>query len=342
VPSSWDPESRQHVTPPRRDLIDDIAIGYQASQILLTANRLGLFAALADRSKDHLQLADDLETDPRGTRILCDALVDLGVLERTAEGYKPGSDARRHLLPNCAEPRADLLAHGSRLYERWAGLYDAVKTGSPVTDHQLDPRLEGSEREFARAMADVGRRSAAATCELLDLSGASHVLDLGGGPGIYAIEFARAWPDLEVTVFDTPAALGVARKNLETSGVADRVHLRAGDAFEDSLGGPYDAIFISNVIHIYSADDNRRLVARCANCLKVGGLLILKDFFLDDDRQRPAGGAVFAVNMLVSTEGGDCYTVTETRSWLEAAGLALEETLDVASKSRLLVASKRP
>ena len=66
------------MSPPSRDLIDELASGYQASQILLTANRLGLFAALADRSKDHLQLAHDLETDPRGTRILCDALVDLG------------------------------------------------------------------------------------------------------------------------------------------------------------------------------------------------------------------------------------------------------------------------
>ena len=217
------------MTPPQKDLIDDIAIGYQASQILLTANRLGVFIALAARPKDHLQLASDLETDPRGTRILCDALVDLGLLERTAEGYEPGDDVRRHLLPGSTEPRSDLLSHGSRLYERWAGLYDAVKTGSPVADDRLDPRLASTESDFARAMADVGRRSAAATCEHLDLSRAGHVLDLGGGPGIYAIQFARKWPELEVTVFDTPEALAVARSNLESSGVAERVHLQPGE-----------------------------------------------------------------------------------------------------------------
>ena len=324
-----------------KDPLDEIAIGYQASQILLTANRLGLFAALADRSKDHQRLADDLGTDPRGTRILCDALVDLGLLQWTDQGYQPGRDARRHLLPDSAEPRSDVLAHGAKLYERWAGLYDAVKTGLPVPDDHLDPRLQGTEADFARAMADVGRRSAAATCALLDLSDAGHILDLGGGPGIYAMAFAQAWPDLEVTIFDTPEALGVARQNLESSGLDERVHLRPGDAFEDSLGGPYGAIFISNVIHIYSAVDNRRLIGRCAHCLRTGGQLILKDFFLDEDRTRPAGGAIFAVNMLVSTEGGDCYTVEETRSWLDRAGLDLEEVRGVASKSRLLIASKR-
>jgi len=274
-------------------------------------------------------------------RILCDALVDLGLLARTEKGYWTTGDARRHLLPDSPEPRSDLLAHGARLYERWGGLYDAVKTGRPVAEEYLDPRLVGSEQEFARAMADVGRRSAAASCERLDLSAAGHVLDVGGGPGIYAIEFARRWPELEITVFDTSEALRVARRNIESAGLTERIRLRAGDAFVDSLGGPYGAIFISNVIHIYSAVDNRQLVQRCASCLKTGGQLVLKDFFLDDDRTRPSGSAIFAVNMLVSTDGGDCYTVTETRSWLEAADLELQEVQDVASKSRLLVASKR-
>ena len=320
--------------------MDEIATGYQASQILLTANRLGLFTALADRPKNHLQLAADLAADPRGTRILCDALVDLELLERTADGYSAGQDVRRHLLADSTEPRTDLLLHAAKLYERWAGLYDAVKTGKPVATDRLDPRLQGSEREFARAMADVGRRSAVATRKQLDLGDVGHVLDLGGGPGIYAIEFARTWPELEVTVFDTPDALAVARQNLAESGCSERVHLQPGDAFEDSLGGPYGAIFVSNVIHIYSAADNRRLVASCAASLRAGGRLILKDFFLDEDRRQPAGGAVFAVNMLVSTEGGDCFTVTEARSWIEATGLRFAEVRDVAAKSRLLVASK--
>ena len=323
-----------------RDLIDDIAIGYQASQVLLTANRLRLFAALADHPKDHLELAVELESSPRGTRILCDALVDLGLLERPAEGYQLGHEARRHLLPDSPEPRSDLLAHGAKLYERWRGLYDAVKTGTPVADENLDARLLGSEREFAHAMANAGRRSAAATREQLDLRAAGHILDLGGGPGIYGIEFAKAWPDVEVTIFDTPEALGVARQNINAAGLAERIHLRPGDAFDDPLGGPYGAVFISNVIHIYSAEMNRLLIRRCAEALRVGGQLVMKDFFLDDDRQTPAGGAIFAVNMLVSTEGGDCFTVAETRSWLAAAGLELEEVRDVASKSRLLVARK--
>lgn len=326
------------MTLPFRDPIDDIANAYQASQLLLTANRLGVFAALGSGERNVVELARDLNASPRGVRILCDALVDMTLLERTGAGYRNGEDAIRHLLPDSPEPRAALLRHGAKLYERWGRLYDAVKTGQPAPDDQMDPRLLGNESEFAHAMADVGRRSARVTCDELDLQDAKSLLDIGGGPGIYAIEFARRWPELEVTILDTPKALDVARQNVQAAGLADRIDFRPGDAFKDRLGGPYDAIFISNVIHIYSAADNQRLIRRCAEHLAPGGRLILKDFFLDEDRKSPPGGVIFAVNMLVSTESGDCYTVTEAESWLGPSGLHLQTVENVATKSRLLIA----
>lgn len=323
-----------------RDPIDEIANAYQASQILLTANRIGLFAAIGDEVKSADTVAADLDANPRGVRILCDALVDIGLLERSNGGYRNGEDAKRHLLADSPEPRSDLLRHGARLYERWGRLFDSVKTGEPVADELLDPRLLGDEREFARAMADVGRRSARVTCDALNLEGTKSLLDIGGGPGIYAIEFVRRWPELEVTIMDSSEALEVAQENIEVAKVADRVHLVPGDALTDDLGGPYDVVFISNVIHIYSATDNRQLIHRCAVALAEDGRLILKDFFLDEDRKRPPGAVVFAVNMLVSTEGGACYTVEEAESWLESTGLQLQKISDVAAKSRLLVAKK--
>lgn len=325
---------------PPRDHLDELATAYQASQILMAANRLGLFATLGQEAMQTTALAAALDASPRGIRILCNALVSLGLLRSTESGYRNEQLALRHLLPDSPEPRSDLLRHGAKLYERWGHLYDAVKTGAPIPDEQLDPRLTDGEREFARAMADVGRRSAAATWSEIDLTGVKSLLDVGGGPGIYAIGFARQAPDLEVTILDREESLAVARQHISAAGLPDRIHLRPGDAFTDDLGGPYDLVFVSNVIHIYSAADNQRLIRRCAETLAPGGRLILKDFFLDDDRQTPAGGVLFAVNMLVSTEGGDCYTVTEVESWLELAGLELVDICDVASRSRLLIAQR--
>ncbi len=143
-----------------------------------------------------------------------------------------------------------------------------------------------------------------------------------------------------MVVFDSEATLTVAEGNIRAAGLEERVTCRVGDALEDDLGGPYDLIFISNVVHIYSAATNRQLLGRCASALAPGGRLVIKDFLLDDDRLEPPGGAVFAVNMLVSTQSGDCYTVSEINDWLSAHGLQFESLVDVATKSRLLISRK--
>ena len=87
--------------------------------------------------------------------------------------------------------------------------------------------------------------------------------------------------------------------------------------------------------------DNASLVKRIAGSLAPGGRLYIKDFLLDADRTTPAWSALFGLQMLVSTDGGDCYTVDEVRGWLDDAGLVLEGVSDLTPQSRLAVA-RRP
>ncbi len=321
--------------------VDEIAAAYRGAQILMTGVRLGLFEALGEESLSGAALARRLEADPRGTRILADALVALGLLEKVDGAYRNTPGGREVLVPGPAGSKTAILEHGARLYERWAGLYDAVKTGSRVPDERSDPRLDGGARGFARAMADVGRATAAKTIEALEghgvLEGVARALDVGGGPGLYAIELARARPGLGATIFDRAETLEVARGNVEAAGLDGRVVLRPGDALHDDLGGPWDLIFASNFVHIFSPEENRELVRRWAEALAPGGRLVLKDFLLDPDRTTPPGGALFAVNMLVNSEGGDCYTVEEAQGWFREAGLEPGETIDLTPQSRLAV-----
>lgn len=322
--------------------LDEIADGFRGAQLLITANRLGLFAALAGAARTADELAAELGASRRGVAVLGDALVALGVLDKDPEGrYAPDELVRQHLLPGSPRPRAAMLAHRARIYDRWGRLFDAVVRGEPVPDDALDPRLAEDERAFAAAMADVGRESAETTAAAIDWTGVGRALDLGGGPGLYALAFARRAPGLEAVVFDTPGTVEVARENARAAGLEGRVGARGGDAFEDDLGGPYDLVFASNLVHIYSAADNRRLVTRAAAALAPGGRLVLKDFFLDPGGTSPPGAALFAVHMLVATEGGGCYTVDEVDGWFRAAGLEPAGSTDLTPQSRLLVA-RRP
>jgi len=327
---------KRHATDP----VDAIVSGYRSAQVLITANRLGVFSALDSTPLRAEELAAAIAATPRGIRILCDALVALELLEKREGRYSIAPAVRDLVLPGTPESRTASLMHSAKLYERMGKLHDAVKTGRPVPDDAIDPRLLGGAGEFAAAMADVGRASARATGEALDLTGVGKLLDVGGGPGVYAVELTRRWPQLEVVILDGAETLEFARQVVDEAGLGERVELRAGDAFEDELGGPYDAILISNLVHIFSADQNRRLFSRCAGVLRPNGRLIVKDFLLETDRTSPPGGALFAVVMLVTTEAGDCYSLDEVRGWLEEAGLGFEETFEVGVHSAIIVGRK--
>jgi hypothetical protein len=48
--------------------------------------------------------------------------------------------------------------------------------------------------------------------------------------------------------------------------------------------------------------------------------VVIRDFILSPDKTAPKWAALFALNMLVATEGGGTYSEEEYRHWLQQAG----------------------
>jgi predicted O-methyltransferase YrrM len=324
-----------------QDYLDDIAGGYRAAQVLFTACRIRVFEQIGETGLELDAIIERLGSHPRGTRILLDALVGLGLLEARNGRYYNSALSLDALTPSSPHSRFAHILHSARLYERWAGLYDAVMTDRPTPEERIDPRIESGKVAFAKAMEDSARRTASLTAACIDLHSVSSLLDIGGGAGLYSIAFSERQPNLHAWILDDAETLRVAERNIAAAGLSDRVALLPGDAHSRDLGGPYDLIFISNVLHIYSAERNSRLVRRCAAALNPEGRLALKDFFLED----AAGGGktgelwnlLFAANMLVGTEEGDCYTESEVRAWCRESGLGFSQRIPLTVKTSILV-----
>jgi ubiquinone/menaquinone biosynthesis C-methylase UbiE len=173
-------------------------------------------------------------------------------------------------------------------------------------------------------MAVGGKRQADETVARLNLDGVGRVIDIGGGPGIYAAAFAKALPDAEVFVLDQPDVEAIATEFIGDLIATGRVKYISGDALaiddEKVIGrdgsGKYDIVFMSNLIHAMSPEQVKEVIARSVRWCRPGGRFICKDFFLDDTRTKPPRAALFAINMLVGTPGGNSYTWTEIESWL--------------------------
>ena len=148
------------------------------------------------------------------------------------------------------------------------------------------------------------------------------VLDIGGASGTWTIAFLLAVPNATGVLFDLPEVVPLARERLTRAGMIDRVTLVAGDYNVDPMPGGADFAWLSAIAHQNSRAQNRALYARIHAALAPLGTLVIRDIVMDASRTEPLAGALFAVNMLVGTEGGGTFTFDEFREDLESAGFS--------------------
>jgi len=125
---------------------------------------------------------------------------------------------------------------------------------------------------------------------------------------------------MKATLFDRPEVIEIAQPFLKSLGLLHRVTLVAGDFYQDEFPKGHDLAFVSAIIHQNSPEQNLNLFLKAFRSLDSGGRVIIRDHVMDPDRTRPVEGAIFAVNMLVATTGGNTYTFDEIRAGLTQAG----------------------
>jgi SAM-dependent methyltransferase len=318
VADLWDP-------PTTPEQVIDRANAFFATQALLTANRMGVFAALGkDGRKDTAQLAKDLAADQRALGMLLDALVGLGYLTKDSKGRLGNSSlSKKHLLPGAgASFLGDYLHFQDMLWEPWGRLEEAVKTGRPTRKPDMYQSNADEARRFIRAMHSTASLNAPFLAARLDIAGRETLLDVGGGPGTFAIHFCKQNLALRATVIDLPQTLETTKEILaeEPANVRERVKLQPCDFTRDDLGGPYDVAFVSHIIHGHSDHRIHALFMKLRDSLSSNGLLLIHDFFTESAHTTPAYASLFGLNMLVSTDGGRTWSFDEVKEILESLG----------------------
>lgn len=312
---------------------------FHKSRIVLTAMELDIFTTLGVGSLGSSELAQKLATDPRATNRLLNALVVLGLVEKHGDAFCNSQLAATHLVRG-RPGFVGNFGHASTLWNTWSTLTEAVRQGRSVLP-PLEERAPAWFAEFIAAMHFRALQSAPAVVSLIPLEGVSRVLDVGGGSGAFSMAFVKASGEIEATVFDLPPVVALAKGYVKDAGLEGRISFQEGNFHTDDLGGGYDLVFLSAIIHCTSPEKNRRLFRRCAAALNRGGRIVISDFIMDRTRTEPPMGALFALNMLVGTEDGDTFTEEEISGWLGSEGFADVRRVGTGDAADLMVATKR-
>jgi len=111
---------------------------------------------------------------------------------------------------------------------------------------------------------------------------------------------------------------------------------------DETLPSGVDLVWISAIAHQNSREQNRDLYAKAYQALRPGGRIMIRDIVMEDTRTAPAAGAMFAVNMLVNTEGGRTYSLRETTEELRHAGFGEPEVIRGPRDMDSVIRASRP
>lgn len=288
---------------------------------LQAAVRLDVFSVLDGARSTVDEVAGIIEADERGTEYLLNALAAMGLLHKGNSHFENTPKAAELLSRNSKKYIGHIIKHHHHILDGWAQLDKAVKHGRPVEKRSYG---EEAEREsFLMGMFNLAMTVAPRIAEQIDLAGRTSLLDLGGGPGTYAIHFCQANPGLSAVIFDRSTTEPFARETVARFGMSERIDFAAGDFNTDQISGgaPYDVAWLSHILHSNGPQECQALISKTVDAMQPGGLLMVHEFILDDTKDGPEFPALFSLNMLINNPDGRSYSEAEIAEMFINAGV---------------------
>lgn len=251
-----------------------------------------------------------------------------GLVSTDAEGgHHLTAQAREHLVkgspwflgPYYAPVKDTPIAKGflSVLTTGKPGNWQAKSDAKDWHESMLDPEFAQSFTELMNSRGMIfGQFLAKAVGPLL--GGRRHLLDVGGGSGIYSSTMVAAHPQLSATVLEQSPVDAIVKKEIARHGLEDRVQVATGDMFKVTWPAA-DIILLSNVLHDWDLPEVRALLVKAAETLSSGGLLIIHDAFIQDDKCGPMPVAEYSA-LLMNITQGKCYSAAEYGAVLGEVG----------------------
>jgi len=265
----------------------DLMAGFVHSQVLLACVRLDLFRTLQQAPADLAELSHRTNLAPSVLQRLLLSSVALGLLEQRGHGRfglgPLGVPLAQH------EGIAQMIEHNHLLYQdmqdpieflgnAWRGgmaEYWPYAHAKPASAPQA-----GELNKFTRYSELMAASQGFVVQEILSsyyFGEHRCVLDVGAGRGRFVSELAAHAAHLKFKMFDLPPVLDLARENLRSKGLSDRVSLHPGSFLDDPLPAGADLITLVRVAHDHPDAVVRQILQKAYDALPQGGTLLVAE-----------------------------------------------------------------
>lgn len=303
--------------------ISNLITAFYASATIFAASELGIFGELSRlENSDAEGIAQALDLSSKGTTLLLDACIGLGLLEKKGTLYRNTPDTESYLVTGRHFDLTSLIREGRELYPCWARLAQFIRSGAAIEcgtgEKEDDPaRLAAHLPSVHARRLAMGRP----VIRRLDLQGRKELLEVGGGPGTYSVLISLEFPQLHCTLLDRPEVVKIASALIEQEVASQHISTLAGDFRTMLFPSGNDVVLLFSVLRQVSADVIPELLRRVADSLNPGGIVYVMEVMTDETHTLPLSSAPFALNLALTNREGCVFSDLELQTWMEQAGL---------------------
>lgn len=286
---------------------DRTGLGTAALLALRAARETGVLEALMDRAGTPEEVAAETDVTEAAAERTVSVLADLGFLEAVDGEYEPTNRALGHLAKRDVRS-IGAVPHALDTVEALVDLPNTMETGVPPGE----PDDATLHRLGAHATTDEAVVRACVTAAIRAAPDAERVVDLCGGSGVYAAEFAARGRDVTlVDSVDSVEAIEPLYRNAD-------ITLHAGTPA--TLDRPFGLAFAAGTASRMDPAEVGNLLEAAVEALDDDGTLVLADVFADGTDADASEAAVTADVVGLATGHGGAHEAAAVREWLRAAG----------------------
>lgn len=263
--------------------IFDILQGFVASGVLGALVELDLLRRLLDGAESGDALAMEHGIPVQRMEALLQAGAALNLLRRRRDGRF--GLARKGAAILGVPGLEDMIRHNRAFQTDMQDPVSLMRGGTQTNMAQFWPYVFQQGQDVSNADAarysDLMARSQVLVAEdslrAVNLRGTRHLMDVGGGAGVFMTAVLRRHRKMQGTVFDLPGVRAIGEAALARAGVQDRATFVAGSFREGIPCNEADAISLVRVLYDHDDDTVRDLLARVHEALPHGGRLIISE-----------------------------------------------------------------
>jgi SAM-dependent methyltransferase len=308
--------------------ISNIAFGFMASKALFVALHCNLFSLLSNKQLSSIELAKLAQVPENRISTICTALTSIGLLIREDGKYKNSIGSKKYLVKGSKYDFGDYLRlQIDRQMYGFMQQLEGVVTNNMNKD-DIDSYAKWMENEKEAHLYSESQHAGSlgpglTLSRMIDFSKINTLLDVAGGTGGFAIRLCEQYPKLNVTIIDFPNVIKLGIKKVSEAGLSDRINFMGCDALEYNWPPrKFDAVLMSYLYNGVPGDEIPKLATKAFSVIKPGGIYIIHDFMVEDDRNGPHLAALWQLQHLAFTPTAKSITPSWVTKVMKDAGFS--------------------